>query len=1015
MTKSQKFNTLRASAAPFVLGFALLSAPVYAQEEPQEATATEGSEIVVTGSLITNPNLERSAPVNVTTSDEIELRQSNVAEEILREIPGVVPSIGSAVNNGNGGASFVNLRGLGSNRNIVLIDGVRLVPAELNGRFDLNNIPVALIERVDVLTGGASTTYGADAVSGVVNFVTRQDFSGFEAQISDGITEEGDGNRFRADVTIGANFDDGKGNVVFSIGYQQTDPVYQGARPFSFTSLNSFDVTDTVGAGSPTSTPSSFTVPGQGTRQIDANGNLVAPFASFNFNPFNIFQTPFERFNIYGAARYEITDGLEVYTRGLFSKNTVQTIIAPSGVFNSSVTIPVSNPFLPVAARNTFCANNDFNPNVAGIQTLTQAECDAAALALSPSDPAYRTFTTSLRRRTTEVGPRISDYQTNYFDYRLGFRGGITDSINWDLFGSYGESQNIQTLQGYVSLSRVRQALLATNPDACLNTSAGCVPINVFGPPGSISQDAANFVEVESTTTNRFSLAQGRATISGDFGTVVPFATDAISFAIGGEYRKYRASQRSDLLAQTPGELGGAGGAAPNINGGFDVYEAIGEIVVPLVQDKPFFENLTIEGGIRYSAYSVDAPNNPSYNTTTWKAGGNWEIGAGFKLRGNYSRAVRAPNIAELFAPNNTGLTNLGTDPCAGAAPVGNADLRAVCLAQGAPAFTIGTIQQPAAGQANATSGGNLFLQPETSNSYTIGAVWQPDFVPNFSISVDYYNIVVSDAITTPTPGDAILACFGNITAASATDPACTAIRRNPATGGLDGDPADTPGLFLGLTNQGRLKTDGIDVIANYKRDIGFADLSLSFSGNWTNSSTFKANAADPTGLNRDCTGFYSPNCASIQPEYQFSQRTTLSFDDIDVSLLWRYISPVRYETQQFNEDAAAADAANRDANGVLLPVDQQGCPDFLGADPGGCIVDPQFRRIPAEHYLDLSGRFSVTDNVTLILTVENLLDNKPKVVGNNIGSTSFNSGNVYPSTYDALGRSYTAQIKFKF
>jgi len=1015
VTKSQKFNTLRASAAPFVLGFALLSAPVYAQEEPQEATATEGSEIVVTGSLITNPNLERSAPVNVTTSDEIELRQSNVAEEILREIPGVVPSIGSAVNNGNGGASFVDLRGLGSNRNIVLIDGVRLVPAELNGRFDLNNVPVALIERVDVLTGGASTTYGADAVSGVVNFVTKQDFSGFEAQISNGITEEGDGNRFRMDFTVGANFDDGKGNVVFSIGYQQTDPVYQGARPFSFTSLNSFDVTDTVGAGSPTSTPSSFTVPGQGTRQIDASGNLVAPFASFNFNPFNIFQTPFERFNIYGAARYEITDGLEVYTRGLYSKNTVQTIIAPSGVFNSTVTIPVSNPFLPVAARNTFCANNDFNPTLAGVQTLTQAECDAAALATSPSDPAYRTFTTNLRRRTTEVGPRISDFQTNIFDYRIGFRGGITDSINWDVFGSYGESQNIQTLQGYVSLSRVRQSLLSTNTTTCLNAAAGCVPINVFGPPGSISPDAANFVEVESTTTNRFSLAQGRATISGDFGTVVPFATDAISFAVGGEYRKYNASQRSDLLAQTPGELGGAGGAAPNINGGFDVYEAIGEIVVPLVQDKPFFENLSIEGGIRYSAYSVDAPSSPSYNTTTWKAGGNWEIGAGFKLRGNYARAVRAPNINELFAPLNTSLTNLGTDPCAGAAPVGNADLRAVCLAQGAPASEIGRIPQPAAGQANTTTGGNINLQPETSNSYTIGAVWQPDFVPNFSISVDYYNIVVTDAITTPTPGDAILACFGNITAASATDPACTAIGRNPATGALDGDPSDTPGLFLGLTNQGRLKTDGIDVIANYKRDIGFADLSLSFSGNWTNSSTFKANAADPNGLNRDCTGFYSPNCASIQPEYQFSQRTTLSFDDIDVSLLWRYISPVRYETQQFNEDAAAADAANRDAAGVLLPVDQQACPDFLGADPGGCIVDPQFRRIPAEHYLDLSGRFSVTDNVTLILTVENLLDNKPKVVGNNIGSTAYNSGNVYPSSYDALGRSYTAQIKFKF
>ncbi|HEU4969565.1 TonB-dependent receptor plug domain-containing protein, partial [Sphingomonas sp.] len=194
---------------------ALCAGPALAQDTPQQtaeaAPAADQGTIVVTGSLITNPNLERSTPVNVTTSEEVELRQTNVAEQLLREVPGVVPSTGSAVNNGNGGASFANLRGLGSNRNLVLLDGVRIAPSNQIGRVDLNNIPLALIERTEVLTGGASTTYGADAVSGVVNFITKKDFTGLELSASEQITERGDGNIFRVDATLGASFDDGRG------------------------------------------------------------------------------------------------------------------------------------------------------------------------------------------------------------------------------------------------------------------------------------------------------------------------------------------------------------------------------------------------------------------------------------------------------------------------------------------------------------------------------------------------------------------------------------------------------------------------------------------------------------------------------------------------------------------------------------------------------------------------------------------------------------------------------------
>jgi outer membrane receptor protein involved in Fe transport len=1028
-------------ASTVLIGTSMLGTAAFAQTQTAEAAPAEEGTIVVTGSLITNPNLERSTPVNVTTSEEVELRQTNVAEQLLREIPGVVPSIGSAVNNGNGGASFVNLRGLGSNRNIVLIDGVRLVPAELNGRFDLNNIPLALIERTEVLTGGASTTYGADAVSGVVNFITKRNFSGLEVSASEQITERGDGNVFRIDGTIGANFDDGRGNAVFSIGYQEADPVYQGARGFS-----RFNISATNGAtsGSGTSVPSRFTginttradfistgcgaagqpacaTGVQGTRQVTNDGTAFRPsaaFDAFNFNPYNVFQTPFKRFNIFGQANYEVTDGVEVYTRGLFSKNTVETIIAPSGAFGIAVDVPLSNPFLTDAMRNGFCAF-DTNTGVGYTPRFTQAECDAAKLATSPTDPNYRTVTTQLSRRATESGPRISSFTTQIFDYRMGVRGGITDSINYDVFGSYGESDNLQTIQNYTLNSRFRQGLLTTKDKngnfVCQDSSNGCIPVNPFGAEGSLTPAQIAFLSANSTVQTKTSLAQARATVSGDFGATIPWASDAVSFAVGGEYRKYTAEQQSDLLGVS-GDLGGSGGPTPNIKGGFDVYEAFGELIAPLVQDKPFFNNLTLEAGARYSHYTVDAPSNPKFNTTTWKIGGSWEVIDAIKFRGNYSHAVRAPNINELFSPVSTGLTSITDEPCASIndkgqvirpAPTGT--LRAICLAQGATVAQLGTIPVPTAGQGNATGGGNINLKPEKSNSYTFGVVLQPDFLPGFSASVDYYHIKITDAISSPTPGDAIAACFGSGTglnppAGAENSTACTIIRRNPLTGSLAGDPTTTPGLFLTLSNLGQLETDGIDVTMNYKADLGFAKLALNFAGNWTRSNKFNANVTSPDSINRECVGFISANCGSLQPEFSWTQRTTLSFDNVDLSLLWRHISSFRQEPDDVLN--------NFEAYSGPFPSNN---PTLPGAPGVGAFGNVNTGFIPSFDYFDLSTRIGVGDNLTMTLTVANLFDKKPPLTGQDIGTTSYNSGNTFPSTFDALGRTFRVGARLRF
>ncbi|HEV7234315.1 MAG TPA: TonB-dependent receptor, partial [Sphingorhabdus sp.] len=669
---------------------------------------------------------------------------------------------------------------------------------------------------------------------------------------------------------------------------------------------------------------------------------------------------------------------------------------------------------------------------------FTAAECAAAATATGVADPNYReigrnsTFVpfdingingieagegyfnnpqSAFFRRSVEAGPRISSYSTTIFDYKIGFRGGITDNIDYDVFGAYGESENRQTIDGYFLNSRVRQSLLVNGNTAanatCQVTTGGCVVANFFGAAGTIQPDAVDFLVESASSGVKTSLAQVRGTISGDIGATPFWSDEPVAFAIGGEYRSYTASQFSDTLTQS-GDLGGAGGATPTFEGGYDVYEGIAEVVVPV------FDMLTVSGGVRYSSYSVDAPGNPSYDSWTYKGEAVFEPVEGVKIRGNYSRAVRAPNINELFAPVNTGLTNLGVDPCAtfrtdgtlipgrpAGGPTG--ELRAVCLAQGANAGNVNTIAEPISGQVLATAGGNLNITPEKSDSYTIGVVLQPSFLPGFSASIDYYNIKIDDAISNPTPGDAIAACFGSSIytppAGASASLACTSIRRDPITAGLSGDPNTSTGLPLALSNSGTLETDGIDLIMNYRTDLTEnIALALSFNGNYTFNSKFNAFVFNPDSVNRDCTGYISANCGSLQPEYQFTQRTTLSFDEtIDVSLLWRHISGMEQEP---------------------LDVIDSG-PFFNGtigaAIPGIGGITDDFGSVDSRNYFDLALRFAASDNLTLTATVQNLLDSDPPITGNNAGSTTFNSGNTFPSTYDALGRRYAITARLSF
>ena len=963
-------RTLR-TASWLALAAMLVAAPAAAQDLPAgEGSESAEGDIVVTGTLIANPNLEKSTPVAVISQDEIDLRQATVAEHLLRDLPGSVPGVGSAVSFGSRGAATANLRGLGAGRNLVLLDGNRVVPTDLGGFADLNNIPLGLVERVDVLTGGASTTYGADAVAGVVNFVTRKTFSGFEINGTQTITERGDAPTSRIEALFGGNFDDGRGNIVVGLGYQRSDPLYQPDRSFGRINISSLTG---LTSGSTWAVPGAFSAPGLGTRQfLPETGALSASTARelFNVNPYQLYQTPFERENVYAAARYEIFDDIDVYAQALYSKNTVQLSLAPSGIAGETMAIPYSNPFLPAAARSQFCAANG----------LSVAQCTAAAAATSPTDPGYRTFTTATVRRFAEGGARETDIVTRFNQYVGGLRGRLGGNLKFDVGVSYGESERTDNRAGQVRRSRVQQALLATNTATCLTATDGCVPLNVFGAEGSITPEMLAFLTATTTTQTRTTLTRAYGLVNGDLGFSSPFADTPVSIALGTEYRRYTAGVTGDALSKTAGEIIGET-AVTEVKGDYDVSELFGEIIAPLVEDKPFAHQLTLEAGFRYSDYSTAGSN------WTWKVGGTWEPVRGFSLRANYQQAARAPNIGELYQPQVTGTGQLKTDPCQFALPVGNAALTAICIAQGAPANQIGSINEPGNGSVNVTTGGNLALGVETAKSWTVGAIFEPALVPGLTVSVDYYNITIEDAISTPTIGDVVSACFDPaFNPTLAVTAACTAIRRNTTTGQLSGPTATTAGLPLNLSNLGWIRTDGIDLAINYRRDLGFARLALAFSGNWTGSSKFRAT---PSSITRECVGYYSTNCnafgynattnGAIQPEFSWNQRTTLSFGPADVSLLWRHIDGVRYEPLATS------------------------------------TIQPQFARIKAHDYFDLSSRVEVSDRLTLTFTVTNLFDKQPPIVGANVGPSSFNAGNTYPSTYDVLGRRYSLSARVNF
>lgn len=946
-----------------LMGLAAVTQPVVAQEAKIEA-------VVVTGTRISSPGTTSNSPIYSIGEAEIRSAQPVAVEEFFKSLPAAVPAIGPGTNNGTGGAATIDLRGLGSQRSLVLVNGRRFVPYDLSGTVDTNSIPIALISRTDLLTGGASVVYGADAVAGVVNFNLKKNFKGLELSTSYGGRSGGELIRQRTDLTIGASLDEGKGNVALSIGRTKSDPLFQGARDFGFTSLDS--VTG-LASGSGTTVPSAFSVgigPGgttalAGSWQIDpATGRLIQPVKAYNFNPTNYFATGLERTQATALANYKVNDYAEVYTEIFYTGSQVNSSLASSGTFNNVFQVPIGNPYIPAAARQQICERRG----------IPAANCVVGNATMVPM---------TIGRRITELGPRFNDFDNKTLQFTIGVKGDIAYDWKYDASWSRGEADQLQTRRNWGSLSKTRQALNALSLTSCVDPSNGCVPLNVWGAEGSITAAQIGFMNLSSLLRQNVMQDVAMLNFSGDLGDtlVSPWAKSPINMAFGLESRKMKASTKSDSASQIQGEVLGTGAPTPDRVGTFTLREAMVEASVPLIKDMPFVRNLGMELGYRHTEFE-NGPKSQSYGS--YKYGGEWEPIKSVRLRGMIQKATRAPNINELYAPQTTGLSNLAVDPCQGNLISGSAantagTLSNLCRLTGVPVTEIGSLPAPSAGQINRLTGGNPDLGPEEAKTKTLGFVWEP--MPKLALTLDYYKIDIERAITSPSTTDILDGCYKTTFNPSLTfNASCALIGRDPTNGTFNG--AGSRGVATAQANLGKVNTSGFDIGAVYQLQMSQLGLApswgkLDLAFQMTVVKEFKSQPT-PASINRDCLGYYSVACGGPTYERKFNQRTTWTMGDWNVGYNWRYVSGVRVEPLA----------------GTFLPA---------------------FSKIDAYSYVDMSAVWNVTKNVRLNVSVVNAFDKRPPIVGSTIGSTGTNSGNTFPQYYDAIGRYVTLGANFKF
>lgn len=911
------------------------------------AVPDDNGEIVITGSRIPRPDVESNSPVNVIGQEEIRLAATNETEQLLNALPQAVAGAGAQSNAGNGSAT-VNLRNLGAVRTLVLQNGRRIVGASQDGVVDLNMIPPSLVQRVEVVTGGASAVYGSDAMAGVVNFVMKDDFEGLEVGGSYGISDKGDAQRYNFDLTVGGNFASGRGNMVFHGSYYDRAQVTGAQRSHATVFL-----ADAIVNGQPTLVPAGNGVTPQGTifspqlvglsdpygNTIGTAGIFFAPEGwrayrtsdGFNDRPYTNLQMPMQRWQGSVIGHYDVNDSVTAFWEGSYVHSKINSTLGAvpmsSSGFIPGFQLDLRNPYLDPTLRDFLSVNMDADGN--------------------------NLVPVNINRRLLDAGSRTSDQTRDFWRFVTGLRGNLTEKLKWEIFYNQGQNKITDRQGGGVLIDNFANGFLTnpSDPYRCAVADPACVVLNPFG-LNSLTQPMIDYISTDLTNITTIKQKQIGASLTG---SLFSLPAGDVGISIGAEYRKESSSFDPDQLYVQGKALSRSAGLSPTA-GSFDVSEVYGEIYVPILAEMPGVELLAFEGGLRFSDYSTAG------SVWSYKAGGEYSPFRGLKFRGLYQRAVRAPNVVELYS----GATNTApqaVDFC-NATPERTAAERDFCVSSlGVPAAVIDVFQQENQ-QIRAITGGNPNLGEETSDTWSVGGVFRPDFLPNFQLTVDYYNIKIDNAIGSFGGGlqAVITACNANL---SMSNIFCQPLgNRTP-----DGQLYDVPLLNANIA---KMEASGIDYRIDYRHSLGEAgSLNYYIAGTYLIDSIVQGSPiANPV----NCAGYIGGgSCTTANPKWRFTQRLTWDTENFQLSVRHRFIGSAK--------DGRIAGAK---ASGAAAPL--------LARPKTGTV-----------HYVDLSANYRIVENFSFFGAIDNLFDRDPPFY-------------LYErETYDAIGRRFTMGFRANF
>ncbi len=947
-------------------------------------------EITVTGSRIIRQDYEAASPV-VTISGETFDQQGVVnAEQLVNTLPQVVPSFSTGNNNPGGGQAFIDLRGLGSVRTLVLVDGKRMTPGDENGRVDINTIPTGLIERVEIVSGGASAVYGSDAVAGAVNFILKKNFDGVEFGGQFGMSEIEDAQTQSFDVTMGSDLAEGRGNVVIFGSFDERDALSKGERAFSAQAVSTTSYFPmgawSPGANLPTQAAvdalfQSYNVAPGSVLVNDAfafnqDGSLFATSGAdstviqnfrgdpndlyvasnfypgryiYNFEPWNNLIIPQERVSVGAMGTFTVSDKVEAYARVLFTNYSSSTQLAPSPAPTGTNSVnPGAGNFFSVPVTNPFI---QANADLMSLLNSRNAAADNPGL-----NGAGATEDFLYRRRFVENGPRIESYERDAYQAVIGMRGDISDKWRFDAYFAHGKLNGQENQDGNVRVSAVEALLDA--PDGGASLCAGG-----FNPIGQdrLSPECAAFIGVLAKNTANIEQNLAEIVVSGD---LFELPAGMVSSAFGGFYQKQNFAFLADSVLAS-GDVSGFN-AQDNIVGSIDHTDLFAEFYVPLLSELPAVQLLSFTAGYRVSDHS-NAGSNSSY-----KGELDWHLNDQFRVRGSYQRAVRAPNIGDLFSPQEEDNPDV-SDPCEASSTFrtgpNGAQVRALCLAQGVPAALIDIYTQPT-DQIDALSGGNPNLFEESADTYTVGLVFRPESLDRFSISLDYYDITVKDVIASIDPVTVVNRCYG----ADGANPNfeldnfyCNLFGR--------GSVGEINDLLEISNNLATLETSGIDLQTDFGFSLGnLGDLNLNLVATFVQAWDLQNLPGDDF---LDYNGTIGEDPGEALPKVKGTFSAQWSKGNFGATTRLRYLDGM--------EHAASTNVGS--------------------TDPDIC----ECTKVPETWYVDLSGTWQATEALQVRLGVDNLTDQAPRLY-----TPDADSG-TDPSTYDVIGRKYFVSATYRF